>query len=159
VIQQTSFSLSIDAFVEKTKAKADVVLQKVVLEMFSRLIQRSPVGNPSLWKWPAPAGYVGGQFRSAWRVDGPGMQWAAVSDATDPFHKFTGAEVLAASIITAATPQLLRIKAGGVTTISNQMPYGPRLEYGWSDQAPQGMVRVTIAEFDQITREVISLQS
>lgn len=29
--------------------------------------------------------------------------------------------------------------------ITNGQPYGQRLEYGWSDQAPQGMIRITMS--------------
>lgn len=34
------------------------------------------------------------------------------------------------------------------TFVSNGLPYGERLEFGWSRQAPQGMVRITIAEME-----------
>lgn len=30
-------------------------------------------------------------------------------------------------------------------SIRNNTVYGPRLEYGWSKQAPRGMVRVTVS--------------
>lgn len=33
---------------------------------------------------------------------------------------------------------------GETIYIANGVPYGPRLEDGWSDQAPQGMVRLSI---------------
>lgn len=31
-----------------------------------------------------------------------------------------------------------------VIFVNNQLPYGPRLERGWSDQAPLGMVGLTV---------------
>lgn len=34
-------------------------------------------------------------------------------------------------------------------TISNNLPYIERLENGWSQQAPAGMVRVTLSEFER----------
>ncbi len=38
--------------------------------------------------------------------------------------------------------------------ISNNLPYIERLEYGWSKaQAPQGMVRINIARFNQIFKQ------
>jgi len=37
----------------------------------------------------------------------------------------------------------------------NNLPYIKRLEYGWSKQAPQGMVRLSIAEFQQVTRDAV----
>ena len=39
-----------------------------------------------------------------------------------------------------------RVSDFPVLFINNQLPYGPRLEDGWSDQAPLGMVALTIAE-------------
>lgn len=38
------------------------------------------------------------------------------------------------------------VKAGDTINISNALPYAMRLEYGYSDQAPAGMVRTTIME-------------
>lgn len=37
-------------------------------------------------------------------------------------------------------------KSGGVLNISNSLPYINRLEHGFSDQAPSGMVKVTELE-------------
>ncbi len=40
-------------------------------------------------------------------------------------------------------------KAGDVIYLANSLPYIRRLEYGWSKQAPAGMVRGTVGEFQQ----------
>ncbi len=37
----------------------------------------------------------------------------------------------------------------------NNLPYAIALEYGHSDQAPGGMVRITQARFQQIVEEAI----
>jgi hypothetical protein len=37
----------------------------------------------------------------------------------------------------------------------NNLPYGIALEYGHSKQAPSGMIRVTLARFQQIVDEAI----
>ena len=34
--------------------------------------------------------------------------------------------------------------------LSNNLPYAQRLEYGWSDQAPEGMVRKNVIRFQDI---------
>ena len=44
----------------------------------------------------------------------------------------------------------LAVKAGGVEYITNNLPYAERLEYGYSQQAPAGMVRVTAARFREL---------
>lgn len=38
-------------------------------------------------------------------------------------------------------------------TLTNNLPYAERLEYGWSNQAPQGMVRVNVARFNTLLEE------
>ncbi|WP_330210091.1 hypothetical protein [Pseudomonas sp. AM4(2022)] len=39
----------------------------------------------------------------------------------------------------------------------NNLPYGPRLEYeGWSNQAPAGMVQITVTEFQMFINKAVS---
>jgi len=46
--------------------------------------------------------------------------------------------------------------SGGQTLyFTNSLPYAERLEYGWSEQAPTGMVRISAAEFDTIAERMI----
>lgn len=47
-------------------------------------------------------------------------------------------------------------KAPGSVLISNNLPYAQRLEDGWSDQAPIGMVKVTVAEFQSIVKKALT---
>ena len=49
--------------------------------------------------------------------------------------------------VSKATAETLRLKAGQTIFLVNHLPYGPALEYGWSKQAPAGMVRITVEEF------------
>ncbi len=52
---------------------------------------------------------------------------------------------------------LAKYKPGDTITCANGQPYIRRLEYeGHSMQAPHGMMRISTAEFPQITREVVS---
>ncbi|AZD93023.1 MULTISPECIES: hypothetical protein [Pseudomonas] len=44
-----SFSLDMKAFVEKTKGNAEQIVQKAAIDMLSKIVDRSPVGNPELW--------------------------------------------------------------------------------------------------------------
>lgn len=43
--------------------------------------------------------------------------------------------------------------AGKVFYLTNNLPYINRLEYGWSKQAPSGMVRVSIKNANKALRE------
>lgn len=38
-------------------------------------------------------------------------------------------------------------------TLTNNLPYSERLEYGYSDQAPQGMVRVNVKRFKRLIEQ------
>ena len=46
-----------------------------------------------------------------------------------------------------------RARLGDSLFLTNNLPYIHRLEYGSSDQAPQGMLRITIAEYQQTVRK------
>lgn len=48
-----------------------------------------------------------------------------------------------------------QLKLGDTFTLVNGLPYIRRLEYGYSRQAPRGMVRITADEFNAALREVI----
>ena len=49
----------------------------------------------------------------------------------------------------------LQFKAGQTAYIVNNLPYAIRLEYGYSDFTPDGMVRVTLERFQDIVEEAI----
>lgn len=120
------FELKIREFAERAKANADQAVRQVELEVSSRVIVRSPVDT--------------GRFRANWQlgVDSP---LAGALLTTDK----TGAETK--SRILAALP---KDATAHVVYITNNLPYARRLEYGWSAQAPNGMVRLTLAEFSGI---------
>ena len=44
-------------------------------------------------------------------------------------------------------------ESGFTFYMTNNLPYGERLEYGWSSKAPSGMVRITLAEYDMIIQQ------
>ncbi len=89
-------------------------LYKVSRNLYTRVVNYTPVGNPSLWKYPAPKGYIPGTLKKNWKID------------------FRSKEVI----------------------ISNDAPYGMRVEYGWSTQAPYGMLRRAIADFPTLVEQV-----
>ena len=57
-------------------------------------------------------------------------------------------------------PVANKLKIGDVFYFTNNQPYALRLEFGWSDQAPNGMVRLAVAKFpftvNKITTEFIN---
>lgn len=45
-------------------------------------------------------------------------------------------------------------KTGGTIIISNDQPYAERVEYGWSTQAPEGMLRISLLEWQSIINKL-----
>ena len=43
---------------------------------------------------------------------------------------------------------------GDTIVISNNLPYAVRVENGWSQQAPEGMMKVSVLEFEQIINQL-----
>lgn len=52
---QGQFAISIAKWVEETKEKADAVCRAIALELTTRIVLKSPVGNPELWAANAEA--------------------------------------------------------------------------------------------------------
>lgn len=207
--RQGSFAAQIKAFADQTKQNMDGIVRNITLELGTRLVIRSPVGNPELWainrfakshiervaaynaalrsnknnvdklgrlkrglaiSLPskperiaanldkagrfkrglqngvirAPKGYVGGHFRANWQF-GTSIPTGEV-DGVDPEGTAT---------IGSMTADISATGAGGVTYLVNNAPYAIPLEYGHSTQAPQGIVRVTIAEFNQVVEQAV----
>ena len=137
-----SFSADITAFVKKAQGRADRVVKKVVIDLGTSIIMKNPVGNPDLWKSPAPAGYVGGRSRANWQY-GNGVMPSGSIDAVDQSGQKT---------IAALTAGVLTSDGASIHWIANSLPYINRLEQGWSKQAPAGMVELTVTEFQQIVK-------
>jgi hypothetical protein len=141
-----SFTLDLTRFAKKAGSNARLVVKKVVLDVSSSIVMKTPVGDPSQWKMPAPPGYVGGRARGSWQY-AQGAPLEAEPGGVDP----SGAGPLS------------RVRAGVETGdaatehyITSTVPYMRRLEYdGWSRQAPNGMVRLTIEEYQQFVNNAI----
>ena len=93
----------------------------------------------------APQGYVGGRFRGNWMFS-IGSPDTSTVDQVDP-----GGSRSMARIVNGA----LEFDAGETAYITNSLPYAIPLEYGHSTQAPSGMVRITLANFQKIVEEAI----
>lgn len=89
--------------------------------------------------------YVGGRFRGNWQfsIDSPAT---GELDRIDPSGDEAIAELLA---------QVQALTIGQTAYIVNNLVYAVPLEYGHSTQAPHGMVRVTLANFQRIVDEAI----
>ena len=138
-----------EEFLKKFKENQQLVLNAckktidaTVLDMYKKIIDRTPVGNPALWHPPYwPKGYTPGQLKSSWQISFNGIQRATTGRFASSSQTLAGGGVS------------LKVDSGNknVVVISNPQPYAARIEYGsWSSQAPAGMMRITVAEFVSI---------
>lgn len=139
----SDFAANVSKFVERAKGNTDRVIRKIIFDLGTKIVMRSPVGDGQYWKSPPPAGYVGGRFRANWQY---GYGAAPSGDLPD--------------IDKSGSASTLRIAAGvkssaaiGIHYLVNNLPYAKRLEEGWSTQAPKGMVKLAVLEFQDIVRE------
>lgn len=140
-----SFADDIAKFAAKTQARADLIVAKVVLDLHASVTMKSPVGDASYWASPPPKGYVGGRFRGNWQL---GVDQA-------PSGKLNVVDPSGSIAIGAAVSALPGEAAGKVYFIVNNLPYGRALEDGHSRQAPQGMVGLTLTEFQGMVAEAV----
>lgn len=120
------FSAQIAEFVKKANGNIDLVVRRVALDMFSRVIQKSPVDE--------------GRFKSSYVVSInsiPSGDPGTIDKSGAPSFQRVNAAVL-------------QLKGGDVITMCSNLSYSRRLEFGWSQQAPAGMVRLTISEFSGV---------
>ncbi|WP_110947388.1 hypothetical protein [Pseudomonas bohemica] len=89
--------------------------------------------------------YVGGRFRGNWMFS-IGSPDNNTTEEVDPSGSKSMARIVNGAI---------EFKAGETAYITNSLPYAIPLEYGHSTQAPGGMVRITVARFQQIVLEAI----
>lgn len=121
-----SFALDVSKFVEKAKKNPEKVMRQVSIKLFSAIIKASPVDT--------------GRFRMNWMASG-GTPAAVTTDATDKSGNIA---------IGNATGFVLKAADWKEFTLTNNLPYAQRLEYGWSQQAPQGFVRVNVGRFQNL---------
>lgn len=133
-----SFKGQLKAFADKSEKNLSDLTRKVVFDIGSRIVERTPVGDPDLWQNPPPPGYVGGRARGSWQY-GFGTPSVESIMNVDPAGSVTVSRIMA------------EIKPlPGLHYITSNLPYMSALENGWSTQAPAGMVGLVAVEFASI---------
>lgn len=125
----SKFTLDIQAFIAKAKKNPETVMRSVSLKLFSAIIKASPVDT--------------GRFRGNWQTTG----------ATPATGLIAGVDPTGNKAVNSAATFITNAPGWDTFTLTNNLPYAERLEYGWSKQAPVGMVRVNIARFQQLINE------
>lgn len=145
------FTLDIAKFVDKAKGNADLVVRKVTLEMFKKIVIKSPVDT--------------GRFKSNWQAAVGTVPRGTLGLADSVTHGEDGKERArgAARDAAAGSAAFARVnavalsgKAGDVIYLVNNLHYANALEYGHSSQAPEGMVRLSILEWNTAVRKAAS---
>lgn len=119
------FSAALDKFVDEIIPRDyENVVKKTAFKIYDSVTVKSPVDT--------------GRFRGNWNV-ALDVKSGAV-DYSLSYADWPASDQAARQSINAFT-----IKNNGIW-ISNNLPYARRLEFGWSKQAPAGMVRITMIE-------------
>lgn len=88
--------------------------------------------------------YTGGRFKSNWLAATGAAMNTATPETTDPNGSATRAAI---------KQKLDGWKPGQTIWITNSLPYAQRLEYGWSKQAPGGIVRLAVQNYSQAIKK------
>ncbi|MGB2063508.1 MAG: hypothetical protein ACPHUL_00035 [Marinomonas gallaica] len=130
-----SFAKQLTYAVETQAGDLDRVWKRSVVGAFTQYVLTTPVGNPDLWKSPAPPGYVGGAARGSYVISERPTE-ASPDGSTSP---------------TRVTMQKIP-EVGGSVTIYSTLPYMARLDDGYSKQAPAGMSSIVTANWPSIVK-------
>ena len=117
------------------------VVRGSFIELATRVIRRSPVGDASFWKGSKPKGYTGGRFRANWQ--------ASVNSPKEGVKNTTSSSTATGSVKSAASK-----KNAHSYYLMNNLPYAKALEDGHSRQARDGIVKLAAAEWKSIVKMV-----
>jgi len=120
-----SFSKDIKKWTDKAERAAVYVFRGTALDIFSKVILRTPVDT--------------GRARGNWQC--------SINNLASGETTGTGRSALGR-----AKNATGKAKITDKIYLINNLPYIKKLEYGSSQQAPRGMVRVTLSEYDRIVQ-------
>lgn len=126
---------AVKAFQKRAEDNMDQTTRSVALTLFTAVVRRSPVDT--------------GRFRGNWSVQVD--QTPQIKEVDDKSGDAT---------ISKAQSDLVGKKAGDRIMLLNHLPYSIELENGHSDQAPRGMVKLTVTNFiNYVNRAVQGLRA
>jgi len=137
----STFTLDIDRFLSRVDINANTVIKKLTLGIARSVIEKSPVDT--------------GRFKGNWQLGINEKPSGTIDDASEFDRSESGTARTTA-------PSLVRIKnklperpAGSVLFITNNLDYAEKLENGSSQQAPSGVVEITVLEFQRYVNEAV----
>lgn len=126
-----TFSEQLEGFAEYAKEAADEIFKSVVIQIGASVINLSPVDT--------------GRFLANWQFSINSTSNASIDD-TDQM----GDKTLARFV-----KEVGPLTYGQTAYIYNNLIYSLPLEYGHSRQAPSGMLRITLARFQEIVNKAV----
>lgn len=127
------FMDTITQWIEETEDRIDETLQTIVLKLGETVVTLSPVDT--------------GRFKGNWQL-GIDETTSASLLRMDPDGFTTLADI---------AQKVNSFTAGQIAYLQNHVLYGYDLEYGSSQQAPDGIVRITAQRFTRIVNEAATL--
>ena len=123
-----SFLTQMKAFENLTTDKAEKVFRKTCFEISNEVISNTPVDTS--------------RAKNNWFPDINKFS----SDITETTNKQGSINLVAGEVS--------KLQLGDTFTLSNNLDYIIKLEYGWSKQKPNGFVAITLQKFDTILKNV-----
>ena len=124
-----SFELQIKEFENMTAEKSELLFKKVCFDLSNSIIMDTSV--------------LSGRARGNWQPDINSIQ-NDVLEVEDKSGNATVAKVAS---------QTNNLKLGQFFTLTNNLPYILRLEYGWSKKSPNGMLGINVMRFQQFVNQ------
>ena len=134
----SQFTVDISKFVKRAKAAPGIVVRRASLELLTSIVYKTPVDT--------------GRARASWQV---------ALNRVDPAVSYTFTDKDGSKTIVRGLATLNQWRDGDTIVLFSNLPYITVLEYGRDDgrpgskQAPQGMVRVSIAEWNTYIEKAV----
>lgn len=126
-----TFTADLNRYAEKTKSSMGEAKQAIVFNLFGQVMKRTPVDT--------------GRAKNSWMVtENTPARGTINQEGKTPLGALSSRSLQELNQIT---------EMFTLDILTNNLPYIERLEFGSSGQAPAGMVRVTLTEFDAIARK------
>lgn len=137
-----AFAVDVAKFGAKTERQVSLAYRKIVLDLFSRVIMRSPVDT--------------GRFRANWQTT-VGERATGTRDAFDkgPVQAAGFNAAISSTAAAEAVQVVTRAPLGPDLWLANNLPYAVPLENGHSPQAPGGMVKLSLLEVPGIVQTAV----
>ena len=137
------FSKSVKNFIDKTNKRLNYIFKDTCEVMSKKIAEKTPVKTGRcLGSWTPSINNIHAIYHPGYSFKNEQDRW-----------------INKAKALRAVTFRIEgvcnNLQIGNVYYFTNPRDYSVKLEYGYSKQAPSGMVRITLLEWDRILKESI----